>query len=444
MSSPNSATQSAHASSNAKRVAQDMPPPNWKVVALPADRWQQFHDAVLDAFHETDPPEATNLWRDLAEPQRCMVVKDKDTIAGTMAVFSFRMSVPGGHLVDTAGVSMVSVQPGYRRRGILSTLMRHQLESLRYAGEPLAVLTASEAPIYGRFGFGVAARQLSLDIASRRIRMTDPPGDGSEVELTVTAPDEALAVCEKLYAHQVPLRPGMLERSPGWERLPILDPPAWRQDASPLKCVIARRDGVVIGYARYAVTVHWSRTNTAEGTVRVRDIEAVDPQAYAALWRFLLETDLTSKMTVPNRPVDEAFLHLVSDVRHCTPTVLDSLYVRVIDVPAALTARNYAAAIDVILEVKDSLAPWNHGCWRLSGDTTGAACTRTDASPDLTLDATALGSAYLGGVSLTELAQAGRVSEHQPGALAAATTAFAATAAPWMPYAFCRSLLPRL
>ncbi|MFJ4806921.1 sterol carrier protein domain-containing protein, partial [Streptomyces murinus] len=97
-----------------------------------------------------------------------------------------------------------------------------------------------------------------------------------------------------------------------------------------------------------------------------------------------------------------------------------------------------------LLEVKDSLAPWNHGRWRLSGDTTGAACTRTDDSPDLTLDATALGSAYLGGVSLTELAQAGRVSEYQPGALAAATTAFAATTAPWMPYAFCRSLLPRL
>ncbi|MFZ3492048.1 GNAT family N-acetyltransferase [Streptomyces sp. 5.8] len=440
-------------SSSTQPFTRGLPPPPWEVRALPTDHWTSFYAAVLGAFHETEPDEVTDLWRTLAEPQRCVVVEDRGTIAGTAAVFSLRMTVPGGRLVDTAGVSMVSVQPACRRRGVLSTLMRHQLESLQRQGEPLAVLTASEAPIYGRFGYGVAARQLSLDIASRRVRTATPPrgddgnGNGNgdpEIELTVEDPHKALGACEEFYARQVPLRPGMLTRADGWELLPLLDPPAWRQGASPLECVVARVDGEVVGYARYAVAVDWSRTNTAEGTVRVRDIEARDPRAYAALWRFLLETDLTSRVIFPNRPVDEPFLHLVSDVRHCTPTVLDSLYVRVVDAPVALTARTYAAGIDLVLEIEDPLAPWNQGRWRLTGDAAGAVCTRTYDAPDLSLDASALGSAYLGGITLTELAGAGRVREHRPGALPAATTAFASTVAPWLPYAFCRSLLPRM
>ncbi|MFG3001342.1 GNAT family N-acetyltransferase [Streptomyces sp. NPDC048340] len=429
-------------------VNRGLPPPSWEVRALPADHWPSFYAAVLGAFHETEPQEATELWRTLAEPQRCVVVQDRGAIIGTAGAFSFRMTVPGGQLVDTAGVTMVSVQPTHRRRGVLSTLMRHQLESLQRQGQPLAVLTASEAPIYGRFGYGVAARQLSLDIASRRVRIPARSGSdgagGADVELTVEDPYKALDACEEFYARQVPLRPGMLTRADGWELLPLLDPPAWRHGASPLECVVARVDGEVVGYARYAVAVDWSRTNTAEGTVRVRDIEARDPHAYATLWRFLLETDLTSRVIAPNRPADEPFLHLVSDVRHCTPTVLDSLYVRVVDAPVALTARAYATEIDLVLEIEDVLAPWNQGRWRLTGDASGAVCTRTYDAPDLTLDASALGSAYLGGVTLTELAGAGRVREHRPGALTAATTAFASTAAPWLPYAFCRSLLPRL
>ncbi|MFG2395347.1 GNAT family N-acetyltransferase [Streptomyces lavendulae] len=417
--------------------------------ALSADGWAEFYSAVLGAFHETEPAEATALWHELAEPRQCVVVQDHGAVIGTTAVFSFRMTVPGGRPVNTAGVSLVSVRPDRRRRGVLSSLMRHQLDSLQRQGEPLAVLTASEAPIYGRFGYGLAARQLSLDIASRRIRISEPPllDDGTApVRLMVADPYDArvLAACEQLYARQVPLRPGMLERSPGWERLPLLDPPAWRGGAAPLKCVLAHRDSELVGYARYGVRVEWSRTNTAEGTVRVRDIEADDPGARAALWRFLLETDLTSRVTAPNRPVDEPLLHLVSDARHCTPTVLDSLYVRVIDVPVALAARTYSAPLDLVIEVDDDLAPWNRARWRLSGDATGAVCTRTGNTPDLSLSAAALGSSYLGGLTLTELAGAGRVREVQPGALAAATTAFASTPAPWLPHAFCRSLLPRV
>ncbi|MFJ8312877.1 MULTISPECIES: GNAT family N-acetyltransferase [unclassified Streptomyces] len=429
-------------STSTELTARSLPPPAWEVQALPTTQWQAFYAAVLDAFHETEPGEATALWRSLAEPQRCLVVRDDGAIVGTAGAFSFRMTVPGHHLVETAGVSMVSVQPTHRRRGVLSALMHHQLHSLQRQREPLAVLTASEAPIYGRFGYGVAARQLSLDIQSRRVSLTAPAAHG--VTLTVEAPAKALPACEEFYASQVPRRPGMLARAPGWELLPLLDTPCPRSTAYPLECVVARLDGEVAGYARYSVAIDWSPQNTAQGSVRVRDIEAADPRVYAALWRFLLETDLTSRVIAPNRPVDDALLHMVSDVRHCAPTVLDSLYVRVVDAPVALAARTYATAIDLVLEIEDAQAPWNRGRWRLVGDRAGAVCTRTDAAPDLTLDACALGSAYLGGTTLTELAAAGRVGAHRPEALATATAAFTSPVAPWLPHSFCRSLLSRL
>ncbi|MDJ0380317.1 GNAT family N-acetyltransferase [Streptomyces sp. G-G2] len=416
--------------------------PVWDVRALLSEEWDAFYAAVLDAFHETEPAQATALWRRLGEPERCVVVRDGAHLVGTAGIFSFRMTVPGGQLVPAAGVTMVGVRPTHRRRGMLADLMRHQLESLQRQGEPLAVLTASEAPVYERFGYGVAARRLSLDVQSRRLSLRVPAAD--EVTLTLEDPYAALDLTEELYARQVPARPGMLARAPGWEHLPLLDPPATRAGARPLECVVARIDGRAAGYARYTVTVEWSALNTAQGTVRVRDIEATDPRAYAALWRFLLDTDLTSRLLAPNRPVDEALLHLVSDVRRCAPTVLDSLYVRVVDAPVALTARSYAAPLDVVLDLDDRQAPWNRGRWRLSGGAAGAVCARTYDTPDLSLDAAALGSAYLGGTTLTELAAAGRVREHTPGALARATTAFASPAAPWLPHSFCRSLLSRL
>ncbi|MFI5983481.1 GNAT family N-acetyltransferase [Streptomyces sp. NPDC051555] len=439
-------SSTTHARTTAPSAPRAVRPPAWDVRALLPGQWDAFYTAVLDAFHESEPAGATALWRRLAEPERCVAVRDGADLVGTAGIFSFRMSVPGGHLVPTAGVTMVGVRPTHRRRGILSDLMRHQLESLQRQGEPLAVLTASEAPIYERFGYGAAARQLSLDVQSRRISLRTPaePAGAPPLTLTLEDPHEALEITEEIYARQVPTRPGMLARAPGWEHLPLLDPPATRAGARPLECVVARIDGRPVGYARYAVSVAWSAANTAEGTVRVRDVEATDPRAYAALWRFLLDTDLTSRVVAPNRPVDDALLHLVSDVRRCAPTVLDSLYVRVVDAPIALTARSYAAPLDLVLDLDDALAPWNRGRWRLTGDASGAVCARTYDAPDLALDASALGSAYLGGTTLTELAAAGRVREHTPGALAAATTAFASPAAPWLPHGFCRSLLPRL
>ncbi|MCF3124192.1 GNAT family N-acetyltransferase [Streptomyces arenae] len=405
------------------------------VRVLAEDDWNTWYEALELAFGGVaESDEERELWRALTEVDRSIGVWDGDACVGTTGAFSFRLAVPGGALVDAAGVTMVSVAATHRRRGILTSMMRRQLDDVRAGGEPLAVLTASEPVIYGRFGYGAATQQMKADIDTTRVSLSMPAG-ADDVRLRYAGPADVHAACEALYARRVPERPGMLARQPGWERLGLLDPPGERSGSSPLRCVVAERAGELVGYVRFAVKPEWDWQGP-KGSVHVRDIEALDPAAYAALWRFLFGIDLTSSVVARSRPVDDPLLQLVSDVRRCDLTVRDSLHVRLVEVGAALAARTYQAPVDVVFEVEDAFCPWNEGRWRLTGDTKGASCERTDDAADLALSVKELGAAYLGGVSLSSLAGAGRVRELRHGALTEASVAFGSDAAPWLPHGF--------
>lgn len=353
---------------------------------------------------------------------------------GFRGAFSFRLTVPGGASVPTAGVTMVSVAATHRRRGLLTAMMRRQLDDIRSWGEPLAVLTASEPAIYGRFGYGAATFQLDAEIDTVRAGLTVPDGT-DDVRLRYADPVEALDVCEAVYAQLVPGRPGMPARRPGWEKVGVLDPESERGGASPLQCVVAERDGATVGYARFRVKPHWG-PGGPDGEVVLSALDALDPAAAAALWRFLFDLDLTSSLRVRGRPVDDSWQYLVRDVRRCRPALRDALYLRPVEVGAALAARTYRTPVDVVLEVEDAFCPWNTGRWRLSGDAKGAVCEPTRDAAGLALSVRELGAAYLGGVSLTALAAAGRVRELRGGALAEASVAFGSDPAPWLPHGF--------
>ncbi|GEC10333.1 UPF0256 protein [Streptomyces spinoverrucosus] len=353
---------------------------------------------------------------------------------GTAGAFTFRLTVPGGASVPAAGVTMVGVAATHRRRGVLTSMMRRQLDDVRSWGEPLAVLTASEPAIYGRFGYAAATYSLSAEIDTSRVRLSVPAG-ADDVRLRYAAPADVLDVCEDVYARLVPLRPGMLARQPGWERVGLLDPESERDGASPLQCVVAERDGEVAGYARFQVKLGWGETGH-NGTVIPDDFAALDPATEGALWRFLFGIDLTTTLTVRGRPVDDVWQYQVSDIRRCRRRSRDSLYVRLVDVGAALEARTYQGPVDVVFEVEDEFCPWNAGRWRLSGDAKGATCSRTSDAADLALSVRELGAAYLGGVSLRALGAAGRVRELRAGALAEAAVGFGGAVAPWLPHGF--------
>ncbi|KOT35241.1 hypothetical protein ADK41_24950 [Streptomyces caelestis] len=402
---------------------------------LHPDDWDKWYANLVRAFgggEEAD--EERELWKALTEHDRSLGVWDGDECVGTAGAFSFRLTVPGGDSVPAAGVTGVSVAATHRRRGVLRTMMRRQLDDVRSWGEPLAVLTASEPAIYGRFGYGAATFQLNAEIDTDRTRLSVPPGtDG--VRVRYAAPADVLDRCEAVYARLVPGRPGMLARQPGWERLGMLDPAGGRDGASPLQGVVAERDGETVGYAWFRVKGDYGPAGH-EGSVVLRALAALDPAAEAALWRFLFGIDLTSRLVVRARPVDEAWQYMVSDIRRCRPETRDALYVRLVDVGAALQARTYRAPVDVVFEVEDAFCPWNAGRWRLSGDAKGASCERTGDPADLALSVRELGAAYLGGVSLTALAAAGRVDESRRGALAEASLAFGSDPAPWLPHGF--------
>ncbi|MEU3839182.1 GNAT family N-acetyltransferase [Streptomyces sp. NPDC028635] len=404
-------------------------------VLRPED-FEQWYGTLLRAFGGVaESEEERALWRDLTEFDRSLAAWDGDAVVGTAGAFSFLLTVPGGAAVPAAGVTMVGVAATHRRRGLLTAMMRRQLDDVRLRGEPLAVLTASEPSIYGRFGYGAASHQLGAEIDTARVSLAVPQGT-DDVRLRYAEPGDAVRECEAVYARLVPGRPGMLARHrPGWERVGLLDPESERDGASPLQCVLAEHGGEVVGFARFRVKPAWG-PGGHDGTVILTELYGLHPAAQAALWRFLYDIDLTSTLVVRGRPVDEAWQYQVSDIRRCVLRMRDQYYVRLVDVGAALAARTYQAPVDVVLEVSDPFCPWNEGRWRLSGDAKGASCERTTDPADLALSVRELGAAYLGGVPLTALAAAGRVRELRGGALTEASVAFGSAVAPWLPHGF--------
>ncbi|MFD8480807.1 GNAT family N-acetyltransferase [Kitasatospora sp. NPDC059673] len=412
--------------------------PDLSVRPLRAEEWDTWYDVLDVAFGGAgEAPEERALWHELTEVERSLAVCEGERIVGTASAFSFRLVVPGGAVVPAAGVTMVGVLPTHRRRGALTAMMRRQLDEVRAAGESLAVLTASEPAIYGRFGYGQATRKAVVSMARGRVRVHTPERRG-DVVLRLVDPAAELARCEELYARLATGRPGMLLRLPGWEKLPVLDAPQSRGGFSALQSVVAEdpATGELLGYARYAVKSEWNERGAA-GVVRVRTVQAEQPWVYARLWEFLLDLDLTERVEAFNLPADDPLLHLVSDVRHLTPRLVDAMFVRLVDLPKALEARGWAQPVDVVLEVTDAFCPWNAGRWRLTAAPgKPASCVRTDEPAELELDVRELGSAYLGGTSLVALAAAGLVRELRPGALEPVSAAFRSGLEPWLPHNF--------
>jgi predicted acetyltransferase len=405
---------------------------------LSRDDWDTWYDGLLRGFGVTGLQDR-ELYRRLTENDRSFGAWDEGQVVGSASMVSFRMAVPGGAVVPSAGLSLVHVAATHRRNGILRSMMRRQLDEVHEAGaEPLSILTASEPEIYGRFGYGMAACGLDAAIDTTRVRITVPEESDALRLRIVDDPATVLQECEALYARRVPERPGMLERLPGWDEAAITDLPEMRDGARPLACVLAEDDrGELRGYARYALRKGWDDDNVPVGQVQLRDLEALDPAAYGALWRFLFQTDLMPTLCVEERPEDDPWLHMIGDnVRLCRPRWRDVLFARPVEVGAALAARAYSAPVDVVFEVEDAFCPWNEGRWRLSADGTGARCERTKDAAELTLSVRELGAAYLGGTTLRTLCAAGRVGEARKGALAEASRAFATDVRPWLSHGF--------
>jgi predicted acetyltransferase len=400
------------------------------VRAIPDSEWPAYSDVLFEAFNSSYPSEIRERWRELAEIDRTIAAFDGDLAVGGAQILSFSMTVPGGP-IPVAGVTSVGVLPSHRRRGVLTALMTRQLHDLHENGrEAVAALYASEAGIYGRFGYGRAADTLSFRIPTHDSAFTRSAPTDPALRLRLVPPADALPALQRVYDAVRPGRPGLYGRSGGFWRNEILpDTEHDRGGMGPLRCLVAEDATGARGYALFRARGRWSEHSVPEGEVRLLELMATDPAAYALVWRGVLDRDLCAVVHAGRRPVDDPIMHLLADPRRLNAIWFDDLWIRLVDVDRALAARAYAAPADLVLEVVDEICPWNAGRLRLVTDK--GSCEPTDAPADLTLPVDVLGAAYLGGRPLRAAADAGLVREHRPGALRELSAAMMWDPAPW-------------
>ncbi len=382
---------------------------------------------------------------DRFEYDRSLAAFDGDMPVGVTLIYSFQLTVPGQEVLPAAGVTWVSVLPTHRRRGVLSSIMRRQLNDIRDRGEPLAILWASEAGIYGRYGYGRASWHLGFTFSRGEGTLAKTVPSDPALVLRLVEPSAALPELAKVYDTVLPSRPGLFARNESWWERTIRDPADERRGASPLRCLLAEDDSGPRGYALYSgLGQPDSGAFLPAGVLTVRELVSADPVASAALWTDLLSRDLTTEFHARLRPVDDPLLSQLADPRRARPQLADGLWVRIIDVAEALAGRRYSGPVDVVLEVRDELLPANAGRWRLTTTPSGsdasrglaASCVRVTSAADVALDITQLGAAYLGGTRLGALAEAGLVTELRPGACLPLSAAMTWDPAPWCPTIF--------
>jgi predicted acetyltransferase len=381
--------------------------------------WPEFSRLLTTAFHEAVEEEVRDQEKLLYEPDRSLVARRDGRIVGSAAISTRQLAVPGA-VIPAGHVTFVGVAATARRQGVLTRFMRQQFDDMRAAGESIAILWASEGRIYQRFGYGLAARKVGFKVDTREVKVTADQAGGRLIEGT---PTDVLDAMTKIYDQLYVDHPGWSERSAAHWEYRIADKKSTRDGYTELHALLHEGEAGPDGYALWSSHAKWDEGGP-RGELRVRELVAANPRAYASLWQHLLTMDLTRTVFTWLAGADEPLQYMVDEPRRLGMNLSDSIWLRVLDVPAALAARRYAAPVDVVIEVSDGIITANNGRFRLRGSMDGAACEPTTDPADLACTANALGAAYLGGASLATLADAGMVHEIRPGTLAGAATAF--------------------
>ena len=391
---------------------------------------EEYARAVGAIGQYFNPPPSEEFLEELARlmpHDRMHAAFEDGAIVGGAGAFPFELSVPGGSL-PCAGVTAVGTQPTHRRRGVLRSMMDAQLRDIHERGEPIAALWASEETIYGRFGYGLASWAGELKVPHESDAFGELPEPAATTRFVT--PEEAAELFPPIYDAVRRERPGLPSRSAEWWGIRHL---RLRDDEknAPRRFVALEIDGETQGYAIYRT--HFSfEGGLPASRLAVREAFGATPQATAAIWRFLLDVDWMSVVEEALAPPDHPLFLLLALPRRARYRMHDALWVRLVDVPAALSGRVYGDGGTLVFEVRDAVCDWNDGRWKLED----GQCDRTAAEPDLALDVSALGSALLGAVPLTQLHQALRVEELRAGAVARADALFAWRPLPWCPEIF--------
>ena len=398
-----------------------------------------FARSATVPFLEAGNEDAVAHWTPHLELARAWLAEDRGRVVGNCCVFSRDVTVPGPvgedcPAVPFAAVSGVGVHPTHRRQGLLRRMMTTMLDHARERGEAFAGLLASESHIYGRFGFGLAtsAAAVAIDVRQKAFRHDLHP---APVPIELLDPEKAAKVLPDLHDRLRRRRAGDVSRNDAtWSGL-IRDLPSYRGGMSARMYAVT--DG---GFVAYRGKERDSRTGTP-GRVEVRDLYAENPEIEAALWRFVLDLDLVDEITAFPRPLDDPIRYRLAEPRGVRTTrIEDFLWIRVLDTPAALTARAYHQPGRLVLDVArldvaalDDRPDPAAGRWVLDAGPDGVSCSPAgpgDAT-DVRIGLAELGALYPGGVNATTLAAAGRLDEERAGAAAVADRLFATVPGPF-------------
>jgi predicted acetyltransferase len=389
---------------------------------------ESYIRAVEAGFGHHGTDDAVAGWASLTEVPRALAVFDGDEMVATAGAFSLDVTVPGGEQLPAAGVTAVTVRSTHRRRGLLRQMMNQLFDHARDREEPLAVLTASESHIYGRFGYGIASFGESFSVATDRSAFRRHPEVGGRFRLV----DEKTVRSTFPAVHDIVRRrtPGDINRTDPWWDLAAADAEFMREGKKPAFRVLHEdAAGNPDGYAVYRYENKWAEGNPAK-KVEVEEVIAADPNVELALWRYLFDLDLVSEVrgSVPqDSPLRWA---LLEPRRFVVKQVWEGIWVRILDVDAALPARRYPLPGSLVLQVGDE------GTFRLDvADTGEATCAAVTSEPDLVLGLEELGSMYLGAVRASTLAAAGRVSGTAK-SIRVADAIFASERAPYLSTGF--------
>jgi predicted acetyltransferase len=400
------------------------------IAVRPCGSREELQQALAPIWHffgASPTDERVERFAAVLPPERMLAAWMDGSLAGGAGAFPFELTTPGGR-VRAAGVTVVGVFPTHRRRGVLRAMMRAQLDQAHENGEPVAYLWASEETIYGRFGYGLASLAGSFDL--RRDRAAFAHEFERRGRLRLIEPEEALVLIPPVYDAVAAETPGMFARTRRWWEARVLPDPEFRRGGGgEMQRVVVEMDGRAEGYALYRLHMSFE-AGLPTGSTNVLEAMGTTPEATREIWRYLFDIDWMSSIKAGLLPVDHPLFFLLAEPRRMGFRVTDALWVRLVDVGAALAARSYGEGQSLVIEVSDTFCAWNEGRYGIPGG------ERTDADPDLRVDVTTLGSVYLGGFTFAELARALRVEEVSPGGIARADTLFDTDRAPWCPEIF--------
>jgi predicted acetyltransferase len=394
------------------------------------DELADYFRATGTAFGEILGEDEIARERPLIDFDRFIGARFRDEWIATSGAYGLRLTVPGGE-IGASGITAVGVRPDMRRKGLLRRMMDWLVADARAHDEPVAVLRASEAAIYHRFGFGQASTASSFSIDVERAVFREPVDLGTDAHIRLVETDEAAEACSRIYEQVRGSIPGALSREPDRWRLWLVGDAEWMQKRDGIKfTAILEVDGYARGYAIYRINQSWDMTGP-DSTLNVQEVIGLDPAAEQALWQWLFSIDLVTTVAGRLGPSPHPLQQWLLEPRRLALTINDGLWLRILDVRATLAARGYVGSGSLVLEVADDGMESNRGRWKLTIDGGKATVASTTAAADLELDVTALAAAYLGGFRFVDLAVAGTVRGCRPGALETADALFTPPRAAW-------------